>query len=181
MNEIQQIAERLKGLREAVGASIEEMASSGGVTIEKYTNFENGKEDIPIGFLKEIATHYHVDLSALMFADEPRMTTYFLTRKDKGLSVERVSEYKYQSLAAGFLNRKAEVFQVVIEPKETPVHLSTHVGQEFTLVLEGKILLQLKDKNITLEEGDSIYFNANLPHGFKALDNQSAKMLSVII
>lgn len=182
-HEIHQIAERLKGLREAVGASVEKMASAGGIAPEKYIAFENANEDIPIGFLKQIAATYRVDLSALMFADEPRMTTYFLTRKDKGLSIERVSKYKYQSLAAGFLNRKADVFQVTIEakPEGTPIYHSSHAGQEFALVTEGKVLLQLRDKDLTLDEGDSIYFDASIPHGFKALDGKSAKIVSVIL
>jgi quercetin dioxygenase-like cupin family protein len=182
-NEILQIAERLKGLREAVGASVEEIASVGGVLPEKYTAFENAEEDIPIGFLKQIAAEYKVDLSALLFADEPRMTSYFLTRKDKGLSIERVSDYKYQSLAAGFLNRKADVFQVTVEPKPdtTPIHHSSHAGQEFALVLGGKLLLQLRDKDIVLEEGDSIYFDASIPHGMKALEEKPVKFLTVVI
>jgi quercetin dioxygenase-like cupin family protein len=182
-NELRQIAERLKGLREAVGASVEEIAAVGGVLPEKYAAYENALEDIPVGFLKQVAAQYKVDLSALLFADEPRMTSYFLTRKDKGLSIERVSDYKYQSLAAGFLNRKADVFQVTVEPKpETmPVHHSSHAGQEFDLVLEGKLLLQLRDKDILLEEGDSIYFDASIPHGMKALDGKTVKFLTVII
>lgn len=182
-SEILQIVQRLKGLREAVGVSIEEFASVGGVTKEKYLSFENAEDDIPVGFLKQIASAYKVDLSALLFADEPRMTTYFLTRKDKGLSIERVSDYKYQSLAAGFLNRKADVFQVVVEPKSegSPVHHSSHKGQEFALVLEGKMLLEINDKEIILSEGDSIYFDANIPHGMKALDSKPVKFLTVII
>ena len=35
------------------------------------------------------------------------MNSYFLTRKGKGASVQRTQAYKYQSLAAGFMNRKA--------------------------------------------------------------------------
>lgn len=182
-NDILQIAERLKGLREAVGATVEEMASAGCVTVEKYLAFESGSEDIPIIFLKQIATANRVDLSTLLFADEPHMTSYFLTRKDKGQSIERVAGYKYQSLAAGFLNRKADVFQVVVEPssKEIPAHPRCHSGQEFVLVLEGKLLLQINNKDLVLEVGDSLYFDAGLPHGMKALDEKTAKFISVII
>lgn len=182
-SEILQIALRLKGLREAVGASVEEIALAGGVAPEKYIAFESAEEDIPVGFLKQVAAEYKVDLSALLFADEPRMTSYFLTRKDKGLYMERVSDYKYQSLAAGFLNRKVDVFQVTVEPKpdSAPIHHSSHAGQEFALVLQGKLLLQLRDKDISLDEGDSIYFDASIPHGMKALGGMPVKFLTVII
>jgi len=41
-----------------------------------------------------------------MFGTEPRMNAYFITRKDKGVSVERVSAYKYQSLTSGFYQQR---------------------------------------------------------------------------
>lgn len=182
-NDILQIAQRLHGLREDVGATIEEVASVGGMKPELYLQYEKGELDIPIGFLKKVAETYRVDLSTLLFADEPRMSSYFLTRKDKGASIERVAEYKYQSLSAGFQDRLADAFQVTVEPKPagTPVHHSSHAGQEFLIVTEGRLLFQLREKDLILEEGDSIYFDASLAHGMQALDGKAVKFITVII
>ena len=52
-----------------------------------------------------------------MFGEEPKMSTYFITRSGKGTSIERRKVYKYQSLAAGFMNRHADPFIVTVEPK----------------------------------------------------------------
>jgi len=111
------------------------------------------------------------------------MNAYFITRKDKGVSVERVSAYKYQSLTSGFTHNVAEVFVVTVEPKpmETDFYHNIHAGQEFNMVLEGSMMLNINGKNLTLGEGDSIYFDSSLPHGMKALNNQPVKFLTVVL
>lgn len=112
--EIRQIAERLVGLRDALDLRPEDIASTCNIDLETYLGYESGEKDIPVSFLHQIAKHYGVELPALMFGYEPRMNSYFLTRKDKGVAVERTKAYKYQSLAAGFANRKADPFMVTV-------------------------------------------------------------------
>jgi len=143
---------------------------------------ESGHIDIPVSILHQIGNHYEIDLSALMFGEEPRMNSYFLTRKGKGASVQRTQAYKYQSLAAGFMNRKADPFIVTVEPhdEEEPIYLNTHPGQEFNYVLEGRMTLQIGNKQLILNEGDSLYFDANRPHGMKALDGKRVQFLAII-
>ena len=54
-------------------------------------------------------------------------------------------------------------------------------GQEFNLVLEGRMLLSIGGKELTLNQGDSIYFDSTLPHGMKALDQRTVKFLAIIM
>ena len=105
---IREIALRLKGLREVLEISVAEIASVCGINDDEYQELESGEHDIPIGILHRICHNYNVELSAMLFGDEPRMSSYYLTRKGHGPSVERSQHYKYQSLAAGFANRKPE-------------------------------------------------------------------------
>ena len=177
--EIRQIAERLVGLRDALDLRPEDIASTCNIDLETYLGYESGEKDIPVSFLHQIAKHYGVELPALMFGYEPRMNSYFLTRKDKGVAVERTKAY--QSLAAGFANRKADPFMVTVEPSapEAPFTLNTHPGQEFNLVLEGSMHLRIGEKELVLNEGDSIIFDSTRPHGMKAIDRQ-VKFLAII-
>jgi quercetin dioxygenase-like cupin family protein/DNA-binding XRE family transcriptional regulator len=184
MNEdMKQIGQRLKGLREALDMTMEEFAISCGISPTEYPEYESGEKDLTISLLKGIASTHHVDVSVLMFDDEPRMSSYFLTRKGRGLAINRVSNYSYQTLAGGFNNRKADVFEVTVEPKgeDKEIHHSTHTGQEFNLMLEGRMLLQINGKDLILEEGDSIYFDSGLPHGMKALDGKKVKFIAVVL
>jgi mannose-6-phosphate isomerase-like protein (cupin superfamily) len=182
MNEqIKQIAERLRGLRDSLELSIWEMAKRCEKTPEEIQTYEGGESDIPMSFLFDVAQHLGMDTSTLISGEEPRMKSYFLTRSGKGVSVERNRVYKYQALASGFKHPKSEPFEVTVEPNELKMHLNSHEGEEFDYVLEGRLLIHFNGKDLILNPGDSIYFNSSYPHGMKALDNQPVKFLAIIL
>lgn len=183
MNEaIKAVADRLKGLREIMDVTVEEAAKTCGITVEQYINYESGEIDIPVGVLHCMAKQYNIELTTLISGGEPHMKAYCLTKKGKGLSVDRRKDYKYQSLASGFMNRKADPFLVTITPEDTKeVHFNSHPGHEFNYVLEGTMRIFVDGKAMELEEGDCLYFDATKPHGMQALNNKNAKFLAIII
>lgn len=160
----------------------EEVAESCHLTVEEYLDMESGETDISVSVLQQIARKYGIALDVLMFGEEPKMNTYFLTRCGAGVSVERTKAYRYQSLASGFRGRTADPFLVTVEPKpdDTPMHFNSHEGQEFNLVIEGRMLLNLNGKELILNPGDSLYFDSSIPHGMKALDGKTLKFLAII-
>ena len=115
--QIRQIAERLRGLRDVLELTADDIARDCDISAEEYRLAETGEFDISVSMLQKIARHYGISLDALMFGQEPKMSSYFLTRAGKGTSIERTKAYKYQSLAAGFINRTADPFIVTVEPK----------------------------------------------------------------
>ena len=173
-DKIKQIAERLRGLRDVLELTAEDIARDCDISAEEYRLAETGEYDISVSMLQKIARKY---------GEEPKMSSYFLTRAGKGTSIERTRAYKYQSLAAGFINRSADPFIVTVEPKpdNEPIHYNSHTGQEFNLVLEGRMLINIEGKELILNEGDSLYFNSKLPHGMKALDGKTVRFLAVIM
>lgn len=181
--QIKQIAERLRGLRDVLELSVEELAKQSDVPAEEYQLAETGEHDISVSMLQKIARTYNIALDALMFGEEPKMSSYFITRAGKGISIERTKAYKYQSLASGFMNRDADPFIVTVEPKseDTPIHYNSHSGQEFNYILEGRMLLSINGKDLVLNEGDSIYFDSKLPHGMKAMDGKKVRFLAIIM
>ncbi len=181
-DQIMQIAQRLIGLRDVLELEVTDVAATCGISAKEYESYETGEVDIPVSTLHRISQMYKIELSALMFGDEPHMQSYFLTRKGKGAAVERSKAYKYQSLAAGFAHRKADPFLVKVAPSDSDeVHLNSHHGQEFNMVIEGRMRLVIGEKELVLEEGDSIYFDASRLHGMKALDGKTLKFLAMII
>jgi transcriptional regulator with XRE-family HTH domain len=184
MNEqIQEIAQRLRGLREVLDIPVDDIAEVCRITKEEYLGYESGEKDIPVSALQNISKHFNVELTALLFGAEPNMTAFFLTRAGQGTAMERSSAYKYQSLAAGFSRRKADPFIVTVEPKpeDTPIHLNSHEGQEFNYVLEGSLLLSVDGHELILNEGDSLYFDSTRSHGMKALNGKAVKFLAIIL
>ena len=180
--QLRQIGERLRGLRDVLDIEASEMATLCGISLENYLAMEKGESAPSVANLQKIAKQYGVSLDVLMFGEEPKMSSYFLTRKGHGMSVERRSAYNYESLASGFRGRKADPFIVTVEPKpiDTPKEMNSHSGQEFNMVLEGSMELTIGPKVLTLQEGDSVYFDATQPHGMRTLNDKPVRFLAII-
>jgi quercetin dioxygenase-like cupin family protein len=180
---IKEVAARIKELRDILGLSLDDMSSHLKLSKEKYQKYENGEEDIPASVLYEISRKLGVEMSILLTGEAPRMHYFSVTRKGKGVSVERRKQYKYQSLASNFINKKAEPFVVTVEPKPdgTKTQTNSHPGQEFNYVLEGSLRLVIKDQEFILTEGDSVFFDSSCEHAMVALNNKPAKFLAIIM
>ena len=180
--QLKQIGERLRGLRDALDIDAQEVADLCGITLDHYLSMESGEGELSVGNLQKIAKKYGVELDVLLFGEEPHMSAYFLTRKGQGLQVERRKAYKYESLASGFRGRKADPFIVTVEPKPegTPRESNSHPGQEFNMVIEGQLELTIGQKTLVLDEGDSIYFDATQPHGMRALGGKDVRFFAII-
>lgn len=181
-DQIRQIADRLRGMREVLEITPDDASKTCGISQDQYLIFESGKADIPVSILHQMAQKYNFDLTMLLTGEEPKMHGYTITRKEKGVWVDRRKEYKYQALAGNFQNRKADPFVVTVEPKtDDRISLNTHPGQEFNYLIEGRLKILVGNKEMILESGDSIYFDSGLPHGMVALDNKPAKFLAIIL
>lgn len=179
--QIKQIAERIKELRNISGLTLESLAEEFGISKDAYEEYESGNVDIPVGFLYKVANKFNVELTAILTGEGPRLHTYSLVRKGKGISVERRKQYKYLSLAYNFANKKAEPFLVTVEPDESPVQYNSHPGQEFNYMIEGRMKVIINGHEIILGEGDSLYFDSGIKHAMKALDKKQARFLAIIL
>jgi transcriptional regulator with XRE-family HTH domain len=112
--QLKQIGERLRGLRDVLDIPVSEMAETIGISSEKYEMIEKGEADITISNLMKIAKKYGISTEELIFAETPHMKSYFVVRGGQGVSIERTKAYKYQSLVSGFVGHKADVFIVTV-------------------------------------------------------------------
>lgn len=177
---IQDVSKRIRGMRESLEVAQESVAQKANINIDEYIKYENGELDIPISAVYAIATAFDVDPTLLMTGEPPRMSRYAITRKGKGISVERYKEYSFSALAYNFKNRMMDPMIVELLPKDAPPELVTHSGQEFNYVLCGEVTVLYGGKQFVLNEGDSIYFDPSVPHGQMA-QNAYAKFLTVIM
>ncbi|NMA43382.1 MAG: cupin domain-containing protein [Oligosphaeraceae bacterium] len=182
-NGIKEIAIRVKELRELNEISAAEMAAAIDMSEQLYLAFEAGQEDISASSLYEVAQKLGVDLALLLTGDMPRMSSFSVTRKGKGVAVERRRQYQYQALAANFTNKKAEPFVVTVQPKPEGVQpsLNQHPGQEMNYMLEGRMKIFICGNELVLEEGDSIFYDSSNPHGMLAMDGKAAKFIAIIM
>lgn len=179
---IKEIAERVKELRGLCDYTVLDVAYKLGIAEDTYLAYESGEKDFPASVLCEVAKILGVDSSVLLTGEEARMRVFAVTRRDKGVSVERRKQYSYQNLAANFIHKEFEPFVVTVEPKDeaAEVTTATHEGQEFNYVIEGKLKVYIHKNEIVLDEGDSIFFDSSYPHAMRALDGKKAKFLAIV-
>lgn len=177
--QIKQIAERIKYLREAIDVPARDIAEKAGISEGEYLSYENGEKDIPVSIIYEVSSALGVDPTEIITGEAPRMADYCITRAGKGVKVERFEGYSFESLAFNFIGREKEPMIVTISPSEKHAPLVSHSGQEFNYVLEGKIGVTIGERDHILSAGDSIYFNPSIPHGQYAIGG-SAKFITII-
>lgn len=176
-----EIAYRLRGLRDALGISQDEMAQKLDMTIASVMEFESGEIDIPVSYVFSVAKTFNMDPTVLMSGGESHLQNYSLVKKNKAMAVDRRKDYDYHSLAYRFAGRKMEPFWVTVPPKEeSEMTFNEHPGQEFIHILEGRLEVILGSKKIIMESGDSLYFDSHIPHAMRGLDNKNAKFLDVL-
>ena len=179
---IQAVGARMRALRESADLAAAALAAELGVAPELYAAYEQGSSDIPIGFLFKVAARFRVELASLLTGGDPRLSHFSIVRRGKGPIVERRRQYRYESLAANFIHKKIEPFLVTVAPRAAgePDPCSAHAGQEFNHVLEGTLQVTVGGHAVTLEPGDSLFFDSGVPHGMRALGDQPARFIAVI-
>ncbi len=183
-NDIKKIAERLRFLRESLNLTVKDAAEAAMVSEEDYLKAESGKVDFSFNFLQKLAKYFGVDIVQLISGESPRLTGFQVTRAGEGMPLERRKGFNYFHLASHFKDKSAEPFIVTArydaEEQSKPIHVSTHNDQEFDLILEGKLKVTVDNYTTVLGEGDSIFYNASLPHGMIAYEGD-CKFLAVVI
>jgi len=177
------IASRIKELREVCDMTRGELAGQLGLSEEEYTRYEEAEKDFPVSFLYEIAAIFKVDLTELLTGTAPRLANCSIVRKGEGISVDRYEGYDFESIAYKFIGRKIEPMIVTVGPETEldPPEPVSHSGQEFNYVLEGQITVKFGNRTFLLNEGDCFYFDPTVPHAQSAYGGKGARFLTVIL
>ena len=175
-----ELAQRLAGLRDACGYSLEEFAERLGQDVEVYRTYEETGFDIPASLLMHVARICKVDMAVLLTGVSTHLNTYQVVRAGKGQEVDRFPGYHFQDLAYNYSHKIMQPLLVTLDPDKEPAELVTHAGQEFNYVTRGTIILVFNDREVILNEGDSVYFDPQLPHAQRCGSDESATFLTII-
>ncbi|MDD4002939.1 MAG: XRE family transcriptional regulator [Clostridia bacterium] len=185
MKKIIDIANRIKGIRQILEIQPQEMAEVCGVSVQDYLKTEKGESDFSFTFLYKCAQKFGVDITELISGETPKLSRYFIVRKDKGLPIDRRKGFAYQHLGYLLKNRPSEPFKVLAhfnsEEQDKPVQLSNHEGFEFDYILKGSLKIQIEDHTEILSEGDSIYYDSSLGHGMIASGGKDCEFLAIVM
>ncbi len=185
MNQLSEVASRIREMRDVLGMSAAEMAQKTEVTLDEYEKYENGAADMPFTFVHKCALAFGMELTELLEGKNAHLSSYTVTRKGKGQETAKEDGITIQNLAPKFKNKIAEPHWVKYEYSQElqnkPIHLTKHSGQEFDLVISGSLKVQIGEHTEILNEGDSIYYNSSTPHGMIAVGGEDCTFCAVVL
>lgn len=182
------ITKNIKELRKQKKITLQELADLTGLTKGYLSKIERAKKAPPYSTLNKIAIALDVDAASLLEInfDQSRDKRISFTRKHDRKRIEQLGSvadgslygYRYEALAFDKQGKNMEPY--IIEPAFEDEAIFKHEGEEFMLVLEGKHEFIYDGETYIMEEGDSVYFDAAIPHTGKSLGEKKAKLLAVL-
>ncbi len=181
-----EVALRIKEMREIAGYTAEQMAEKVELSTDEYVKLESGEQDFPFSFIHKCALEFGIGMSDLLEGTtSARLSSYTVTRKGEGQQTAKENGISIANLAPKFRDKIAEPYWVRYEYDATqqnkPIQLATHSGQEFDLVISGKLMVQVGEHTEVLSEGDSIYYDSSAPHGMRAVEGQDCVFCAVVL
>ena len=185
VNQLMEIAQRIREMREILGYSKQKMADLTEVSEETYRLYETGTVDLPFTFMHKCAKVFGLEITDLLEGQSAKLSGYTVTRRGKGLVTASEDGITIQDMAPMFRKKLATPYWVTYqyspELQNLPIHTTTHAGQEFNLVIKGAMRIKVGEHVEVLREGDSIFYKSSTPHGMIAIDGQDCVFLSMIM
>lgn len=175
------LAMRLKLLRRQRAWSLETLADQTGLTKSYLSKVERGMSVPSIAVAIKLARALDVNVEQLI-SDEESTTGISITRASErtALGKDQMDNRAIQGIAAGAAAKCMLPF-VVYPPREFMASaFKEHQGEEFLFIHKGRIEVAFPNGNVELEEGDSLYFNALIPHKMRSIGEEQAEVLVVV-
>jgi transcriptional regulator with XRE-family HTH domain len=176
------VGARVKTLREAMDLSLRDLAERSGVSAPMLSQVERGDTSPTLAIAEKIASGLDLSLSQLLRLDEDRHVV--VVRAGKGRARRRRG-HKLEELTPPLPGQRADVSVHTLSPgaatggpDDPPMHEPG--SRETTVVIEGTAELFIDGRRHELREGDSVTFDADLPHHFENNGEADARLIAVV-
>ncbi len=178
------IGARVKALREASGLSLRDLAERSGVSAPMLSQVERGETSPTLTVATRIAAGLELRLSQLLRLDEQgAVTVVRASGRRRGGSARR--GHRYEVLTSPQPGQRAELSRHELSPggstgavDDPPIHEPG--SRETALVEQGTVVLVCDGARYELHEGDTVTFDADLPHHFENPTTGDAAFLAVV-
>lgn len=178
------IGEKLRGLRLKKKMGLVELGSHTGLSPAMLSKIERGRLFPTLPTLLRIALVFSVGLD-YFFARTREQPLFAVVRKaDRVRLPERPggagSAYHFESLDYPAVERRFNTYFAEFLPApDGKVRQHAHPGVEFIYVLEGKLSVHVEDEEHVLAEGDSVYFDCTVQHGYRRSGGRACRAIVV--
>ena len=173
---------RVKALREAMDLSLRDLAERTGVSAPMLSQVERGETSPTLAVASRIAAGLDLSLSQLLRLDEDRHVV--ITRSDDRRTRRRRG-HVVEELTPPLPGQRADVSIHTLEAgaatgasDDPPMHEPG--SRETAVLLEGTVDLFIDGERHELTDGDSVTFDADLPHHFENNGTDEARLLAVV-
>jgi transcriptional regulator with XRE-family HTH domain len=175
---------RVRALRDAEGLSLRDLAELSGVSAPMLSQVERGETSPTLAVAARIASGLQLRLSQLLRLDEAGSVTVVHARdRRKGPATAR--GHRYELLTPPLPGLRAELSRHVLAPGAAtggPDDTTRHEpgSVEVALVERGAVVLECDGVRHELGTGDTVTYDADLPHHFENPGDDEAVLLAVV-
>ena len=173
---INSVGRKIRALRLARNMSIENLANKTSVSSVTISNIEKGAYSPKLSTVLEIARALGTTITLLVEdVDEPRI---FKVEKNRQrlTSADGVILHDFGPI---MMDKRVSVYIMEMEEGVTTAQHDSFDGNEFIHVLSGRIMAEVEDKSITVDEGETLYFHASYRHVLRAEKQSKIIFISI--
>ncbi len=175
----QVVGQRLRDIRTRNGLSLRTLAERSGLNVNTLSLIENGKSSPSVSTLQQLALALEVPITSF-FESEPLEKQIIYTRADQRPNTAFGST-RMQNLGKDLAGSAVQPFVVTIEPgMGSGAQMIVHTGYEFVYCLEGSIRYRIQEEEFILKAGDSLLFEAHLPHCWENTGSDTTQNLLIL-
>lgn len=175
------IGKKLKATRLKNDMTIQELSERSRVSSNMISRIERGLTIPSVEILMKLADAFGMSIN--FFVEEAEKgSTIVHTRKGEGVPIFFFEDkHQITSLSQGLRDPSFAVFYDTLEQGcSSGEGGMVHTGEEFALVLRGRLEFVIEGSRYVLEEGDSLTFKASLPHRWNNLFNGQTVVMWVV-
>ena len=177
------IGNEVREFRHKQNMTVADLAKRAGVSAGMLSKIENGNTSPSLSTLQALSHALHVPVTAFFRRfEESRDATH--VKAGQGLTIERRGTragHQYELLGHTTDGRVVvEPYLITLTEESDVFPLFQHAGTEFLYMLEGEVGYHHSGRTYVLLPGDSLYFNADVPHGPEELRKLPIRFISVI-
>jgi len=175
------VGANIRSLRKKRDYSLREFADKVGTSASFISQVEMGKISPSLSKLKEIANGLNTTVG-LIIGESNQKGNFQTVRKVNRRHTNHLGTGINVHLLSGAdpFKQMEPLLMELDKDASSGEEQYQHYGQEFVLILKGKLELTIGDQKEILKEGDSVYFNSHAPHSFRNIYKGTTKAIWVV-
>ncbi|MDN7228299.1 helix-turn-helix domain-containing protein [Planococcus liqunii] len=166
------ISKNLANLRKRRNLTLDQVSEATGVSKAMLAQIEKGKSNPTVATLWKIANGLQVSFTSFMTESEPQVKQISLT--DIEPITDNEGRYRVYPFFPFHPDKKFEIYVTELEPGCFH-QAKTHLGEEYIVMKNGELIMDLQGQRYTLASGDALQFSGTVPHSYK---NETAEPAS---